>query len=47
MEYREINLMQVGTKVQSKSELYRAFVAEGDLYFPPEKESSILFLSQI
>ena len=47
MDFQEISLMQVGTKVQSKFELYRALVVEGGLYLPPEKETSMLFISQI
>ena len=44
---KQINLIHVGTKVQSKSELYRALVVEGGLYLSPQKETSMLFISQI
>ena len=42
-----INILQVGTKAQSKKEIYRILVVEGGLYLPPEKEISMLFISQI
>ena len=47
MESEQINLLKVGTKAQSKYELYRALVVEGGMYLPPEKETSMFFISQI
>ena len=47
MEKSHINLAEVGVKAQSKSEIYRALVVEGSLYLPPQKEASMMFISQI
>ena len=47
MEKTKINLLEIGSKVQSKSELYRAHVVEGGMYLPPEKETSMEFISEI
>ena len=47
MKKTKINLLEIGSKVQSKAELYRALVVEGGMYFPPEKETSMEFISEI
>ena len=47
MEKDQINFKEVGFRAQSKSELYRALIVEGELYLPPIKEASMLFISQI
>ena len=47
MEKDKIYFKEVGFIAQSKSELYRALTAEGELYLPPIKEASMLFISQI
>ena len=47
MEQAELNLLFVGSKAQSKGELYRALTVEGGLYLPPQKECPMLFISQI
>ena len=47
MEQQDLNLLNIGAKAQSKSELYRILVVEGGLYLPPLKETQMLLVSQI
>ena len=47
MKKTTINFNEIGYKAKSKHELYRIFVTEDDLYLPPEKEASMLYISQI
>lgn len=47
MDSEELNLLEVGSKVQTKSDMYRALVVEGGMFLPPEKEASMLFISQL
>ena len=47
MEGENLNLLEVGSKAQNKSELHRIFVAEEGYYLAPEKETSMLFISKI
>ena len=47
IEKSQTNLAEVGVKAQSKSEIYRALVVEESLYLPPQKEASMMFISQI
>ena len=47
MEKICLNILDVGARAQSKSELYRILVVEGGLYLPPVKETTMLFVSQI
>ena len=47
MEKSHINLAEFGVSAQSKSEIYRALVVEGSLYLTPQKEASMMFISQI
>ena len=47
MEKATINFNEIGYKAKSKHELYRILVTKGDLYLPPEKEASMLYISQI
>ena len=47
MENSKINILEIGAKAQSKAEIYRFLVVEGGVYLPPQKETSMLFISQI
>ena len=47
MEKKSINLLNVGTKAQSKSEMYRALTVEGGFYLPPLKETTMEFISDV
>ena len=47
MEKSEINLNLLGTKAQTKNELYRLLTVEAKLYLPPQKETSIYFVRGI
>ena len=40
-----INLLDLGFKVRSKSELYKLLTSEANLYLPPYKEWSIEFIT--
>ena len=42
-----LNLVEVGNKAKSKWELYRLLTVEGCLYFPPEDETNMEFISDI
>ena len=42
-----INLKEIGVRAQSKAEIYRTLVTEGELFLPPIKETSMLFVSQL
>ena len=43
--YAQLNLLDLGTKALSKSEVYKLLTSEADLYFPPYKEWSIDFIT--
>jgi hypothetical protein len=43
----QVNLLELGAKAQSKSEMYKILVNEGDIYLPPYKECSIRFIADI
>ena len=47
MEKVEVNLLELGGKARSKSELYRLLTAEGHLYLPPYKTCPIDFIADI
>ena len=47
MEKSEINLSLLGSKVQTKNELYRILTIDAKLYLPPQKETSIYFIRGI
>ena len=47
MEKSVINLKEIGVRAQSKAEIYRILVTEGELFLPPIKETSMLFISQL
>ena len=47
MESSEINFNLIGTKAQTKNELYRQLTVETKLYLPPQKETSIYFIRGI
>ena len=47
MEKRELNLSLLGSKAQTKNELYRILTVDAKLYLPPQKETSIYFIRGI
>ena len=47
MERVSINLLEVGDKARSKSELYKILTVEGGLYLPPYKFWSVDFMADI
>ena len=47
MEKSEINLNLLGTKAQTKNELYRLLTVKVKFYLPPQKETSIYFVRGI
>ena len=47
MEISNVNLLDIGSKAQSKLELYRLLVVEGRMYLPPENQCSMDFISEI
>jgi hypothetical protein len=48
MEERvNVNLLELGSKAQSKYEIYKILTVEGNLYLPPYKECSIQFITDI
>ena len=47
MEKSTINLKEIGVRAQSKAEIYRVLVTEGELFLPPIKETSMMFISQL
>jgi hypothetical protein len=42
-----VNLLSLAEKAQSKWELYNLLTVEGDLYLPPYKECTVLFITDI
>ena len=47
MEKELLIFMKVGTKAQSKLDLYRLLTVEGGMYLPPEKDANMDFISDI
>ena len=47
MEKKTVNLLDLGGKASSKSELYRLLTSEGHLYLPPYKLCSVDFIAEI
>ena len=47
MERTRVNLLEVGTKVQSKHELYRLLTVEGGMHLPPQEQTNMEFISDI
>ena len=47
MEKVSLNLLDVGGKARSKSELYKLLTVEGHLYLPPYKFCSVDFMADI
>ena len=47
METSTINLNLLGTKAQSKTELYRLLTVDAKLYLMPQREASIYFIRDI
>ena len=47
MNSSAVNLLELGSKAQSKSEMYRLLVVEGGMYLPPEDQCSMDFVSDI
>ena len=47
MERRRVNIAEIGTKAQSKAELYRLLTVEGGMYLPPQDQTNMEFISDI
>ena len=47
MDSTNVNLMEVGTRAQSKAELYRLLTVEGNMYLPPQEQATMEFISDI
>ena len=47
MENQKLNIKALGTKFQSKHEMYRFLTTEADKHLPPQKECSIYFIRDI
>ena len=47
MENNKLNIIALGTKFQSKNEMYRFLITEVDMHLPPQKECSIYFVRDI
>ena len=43
----KIKFLEVGTKAQSKNELYRILTVEGGMHLPPDNEETMDFISDI
>ena len=47
MELKSLNVNSLGTKFQSKNEMYRFLTTEVDMHLPPQKECYIYFVRDI
>ena len=47
MENNVLNVKALGSKFQSKHEMYRFLATEVDMHLPPQKEWSIYFVRDI
>ena len=47
MEKRDLNLSLLGSKAQTKNELYRILTVDAKLYLPHQQETSIYFIRGI
>ena len=47
MDLRAVNLNILGTKAQSKVEMYRLLNVDWNLFLPPQREASIYFIRDI
>ena len=47
MDSKKLNILALGTKFQSKNEMYRFLTTEVDMHLPPQKECSIYFVRDI
>ena len=47
MERTKVNLLEVGTKIQSKKGLYRLLTVEKGMYLPPQEQTNMEFISDI
>ena len=47
MERSAIDLLELGSKAQSKSELHRLLVVKEGMYLPPEDQCSMDFVKNI
>ena len=47
MEEKSLNLLSVGLKARSKTEMYRLLMVEGGLDLPSQKETTIEYISDI
>ena len=46
MERTKVNLIDLGMKARTKSEMYRLLTVDADLYLPPQREASIYFIRE-
>ena len=47
MERTKVKILEVGTKAQSKNELYRLLTVEGGMHLPPQEQTNMKFISDI
>ena len=47
MNLEAINLNILGTKAQSKVEMYRLLTVDANLFLPPQRDTSIYFIRDI
>ena len=47
MDKSEINLLDLGNKSRSKSELYTLLTTECDMYLPPYKLCTVYFIADV
>ena len=47
MKRTKVNLIDLGMKARTKSEMYRLLTVDADLYLPPQKKVSIYFIREI
>ena len=47
MENKMLNILALGTKFQSKNEMFRFLTTEVNMHLPPQKECSIYFVRDI
>jgi hypothetical protein len=46
-EVEEVNLLELGSKAQSKYELYKMLTNDGEFYLPPYKECTVKFIAEM
>ena len=47
METTKVNLMKLGVKAKSKTEIYLALTIKNGIYLMPQKECNIEFISEV